>query len=245
MKVKEVADLVGISVRTLHYYDEIGLLRPSAATASGYRIYNNEAIDTLQQILLFREMGFPLDQIRTIIHDPAYNRTAALKRHRQSLIDRRRQLNQMIKTVEKTIRYTQGEISMTNEEKFQGFDFSHNPHEAEARRRWGDQTVDAANQKVDSMQKEGQRDFADRFNALYAQLAGLRHLDPASDEAQAGIGEWYALLNTMGHYSPEAFRGLGQMYVDDERFTRNIDKFGDGLALFMREAMAVFADRRS
>ena len=83
------------------------------------------------------------------------------------------------------------------------------------------------------------------MNEIYTRLAALRHTDPASNEAQAGIAEWYAYLNNMGNYSPEAFKGLGQMYVDDERFTRNIDQFGEGLALFMREAMAVFADRNS
>ncbi len=132
---------------------------------------------------------------------------------------------------------------MTNKEKFQGFDFSHNPHEAEARKRWGDETVDTAIKKVNTMAKDEQANFADRFNAIYFKLAEIRHLDPASEEAQVGIKDWYDMLNTMGSYSPEAFRGLGQMYVDDERFTKNIDKFGEGLAQFMRNAMSVFADR--
>lgn len=243
MKIKEAADLVGISVRTLHYYDEIDLLRPSQTTTAGYRIYTEEDLDELQQILLFREMGFPLNKIREIMSDPDFCRTEALKMHRQLLIDKRKQLDQMIETVDKTIKYARGEIAMTNKEKFQGFDFSHNPHEAESRKRWGDETVDAANERVNKMAQNEQKNFADKFNAIYFKLAEIRHLDPASDEAQAGIREWYDMLNKMGSYSPEAFRGLGQMYVDDERFTKNIDKFGDGLALFMRDAMAVFADR--
>lgn len=243
MKIKETADLVGISVRTLHYYDEIDLLRPSQTTTAGYRIYTEEDLDELQQILLFREMGFPLNKIREIMSDPGFYRTEALKMHRQLLIDKRKQLDQMIETVDKTIKYARGEIAMTNKEKFQGFDFSHNPHEAEARKRWGDETVDAANERVNKMAQNEQKNFADKFNAIYFKLAEIRHLDPASDEAQAGIREWYDMLNKMGSYSPEAFRGLGQMYVDDERFTKNIDKFGDGLALFMRDSMAVFADR--
>ena len=79
------------------------------------------------------------------------------------------------------------------------------------------------------------------MNRIYFNLANLRHLDPASDEAQAGIGEWFDFLNKMGNYSLEAFAGLGQMYVDDERFTKNIDQFGEGLAVFMRDAMGVYA----
>lgn len=243
MKIKETANLVGISVRTLHYYDEIDLLRPSQTSPAGYRIYTEEDLDKLQQIMLFREMGLPLSKIRDILRDPSYSPTEALQMHRRQLLKKRQQLDEMIMTVEKTIKYAKGEIAMTNKEKFQGFDFSHNPHEAEARQRWGDKIVEETNNKVNTMAKDEKDNFAVRFNAIYFKLAEIRHLDPASEEAQICIKEWYDMLNTMGSYSPEAFRGLGQMYVDDERFTKNIDKFGDGLALFMRDAMAVFADR--
>jgi len=243
MKVNEVAGLTGISVRTLHYYDEIGLLRPNQTTPAGYRIYNEDNLDTLQQILLFREMGLPLGKIKEILSDPSYDRKKALHMHRQHLLEKRGRIDQMIDTIDKSIKHAQGEITMTNKEKFQGFDFSSNPYEDEARKRWGDQAVDDANKLVDSMDKNQRRDFADQINTIYANLAAIRHLDPASEEAQAGIREWYDLLNAMGNYSPEVFRGLGQMYVDDERFTRNIDKFGDGLSAFMCRAMACFADR--
>jgi DNA-binding transcriptional MerR regulator len=243
MKIKEVADLTGISVRTLHYYDEIGLLQPEQTTSAGYRIYKEDNLDPLQQILLFREMGLPLSKIKEILRDPAYNRTEVLQMHRQYLLEKRNRIDQMIDTVERTIRYTRGEMTMTNKEKFQGFDFSHNPHEAEARKRWGDQIVDEANRKISMLGTDERQVLSGQYNSIFHKLAAIRHLDPASDEAQAGIGEWYDLLNAMGSYSPEAFRGLGQMYVDDERFTQNIDKFGDGLARFMCYAMACFADR--
>jgi hypothetical protein len=134
---------------------------------------------------------------------------------------------------------------MTNKENFQGFDFSHNPHEAEARKRWGNQAVYSVHEKVNNMTKDERRNFENKFNGIYYKLAEIRHLEPSSDEAQSGIKEWYEFLNTMSSYSPEAFRELGQMYVDDERFKRNIDKFGTGLALFMCDAMAIFADRCS
>lgn len=127
------------------------------------------------------------------------------------------------------------------------FDFSRNPHEAEARERWGDEAVDASNRKLGSMTKEGRKALGDRMNAMYARLAGLRNGAADSEEAQAAIGEWFEFLNSgFGYtYSLEAFKGLGQMYVDDERFAKNIDKFGDGLAAFMRDAMAVYADRNA
>ena len=128
---------------------------------------------------------------------------------------------------------------MTKEERFKGFDFGSNPYEQEARNRWGDETVDKANENVAKFGEETQEEM----NRIYFNLAGLRHGDPASREAQAAIGDWYAFLNKIGDYSLEAFAGLGEMYVADERFMNNIDKFGEGLAAFMREAMQLYAKR--
>ena len=238
MKVKEVADLVGISVRTLHHYDEIGLLVPDKTTEAGYRIYSDENLETLQQILFFKELGFPLKKIREIIDSPTFEHQEALEMQRKMLIKKKSRLEKKIVTIEKTIKHSKGEIQMSNQEKFEGFDFSSNPYEEEARRRWGDKAVDEANEKAKNMTSLDQ----DKFNEIYRKLAAIRHLSPDSKEAQEAIDEWYQFLNKMGHYSPEAFKGLGQMYVDDVRFTKNIDKFGEGLSIFMRDAMAFYAD---
>lgn len=240
MKVKEVADLTGISVRTLHHYDEIGLLVPDEVTESGYRIYSSENLETLQQILFFKELGFPLKKIHEIISSPTFDRKEALELHRKMLLEKRKRLDQMIETVEKTIQHTKGELEMSQKEKFEGFDFSHNPYEEEARKLYGDKAVDEANKKAAGMTQ----DMQERFNDLYRRLADVRHTAPDSKEAQEAIGEWYILLNEFGSYSLDAFKGLGQLYIDDERFTKNIDKFGEGLAVFMRDAMAVYADTR-
>lgn len=238
MKVKEVADLVGVSVRTLHHYDEIGLLIPEETTESGYRVYSDENLETLQQILFFKELGFPLKKIKEILTSPSFDRQEALEMQRKMLLEKRCRLDKMIGTLEKTIQHSKGEIHMSNQEKFEGFDFSHNPYEQEAREKWGDKAIDEANGKAAKMSKDEQ----EKFNDIYRNLASLRHLSPASKEAQKGIKEWFVYLNKMGNYSLEAFKGLGQMYVDDVRFTKNIDQFGEGLAAFMRDAMAVYAD---
>ncbi|MEK5036732.1 MerR family transcriptional regulator [Sporosarcina sp. FSL K6-3457] len=239
MKVKEVSQLTGISVRTLHHYDDIGLLTPDELTEAGYRIYSDDSLATLQQILFFRELGFSLKRIKELLDSPAFNRQEAFEMQREMLVDKRKQLDSMIATIDKTILQGKGELVMTNEEKFKGFDFSNNPYEQEARERWGDKAVDASNQKAAKFGPE----LGEEMNRIYFKLAEIRHLDPASDEAQAGIGEWFVLLNKMGDYSLEAFAGLGQMYVADERFTRNIDKFGEGLARWMCGAMGVFAEQ--
>ncbi|WP_338788393.1 MerR family transcriptional regulator [Metabacillus sp. FJAT-53654] len=244
MKVKEVADLVGISVRTLHHYDEIGLLKPEQTSEAGYRLYSDENLETLQQILFFKELDFPLKKIKEIINRPSFDRKEALNFHRKILVERRLRIDKMISTIDMTIEHMKGTIEMTNKEKFEGFDFSHNPYEQEARERWGDEAVDKSNANLASMTKEEQKAMQEEMNAIYRSLASLRHTLPESDEAQAAIQKWYIFLNSnIGiHYSLEAFKGLGEMYVEDERFTESIDQFGEGLAQFMRDAMAYYAD---
>lgn len=238
MKIKEVADLVGISVRTLHYYNDIELLIPDQITDAGYRIYSDENIETLQQILFFKELGFPLKKIKEILDSPNFEQNEALNLHYKMLLDKRKRLNKMIKTVEKTIQHSKGEIQMSNKEKFEGFDFSHNPYEQEARNKWGDKTVDRANEMVKDMTNIDEK----KFNDIYRNLAIIRHLAPDSKEAQNAIKIWYQFLNELGNYSLPAFKKLGEMYVLDSRFTKNIDQFGEGLAVFMCDAMAVYAD---
>ncbi|GBG11624.1 MerR family transcriptional regulator [Paenibacillus agaridevorans] len=245
MKVKEVADLTGISVRTLHHYDEIGLLVPDGTTEAGYRDYSERNLELLQQILFFRELGFTLKKIKEIVTSKSFDRLEALERHRERLNEKRSQLEQLLRTVEQTIRHAKGEVTMTNEEKFKGFDFGSNPYEQEARERWGDKAVDESNAKMEKLKQDGKMQaFQDEMNELYRKLAAVRHDDPSSEASQEAIGQWFTLLNQMGSYSLEAFKGLGQIYVDDARFTRNIDQFGEGLALFMRDAMAYYSDSR-
>lgn len=244
MKVKEVAELVGISVRTLHYYDKIGLLKPSETTEAGYRLYTQENIEMLQQILFFRALDFPLKDIKKIIHNPSFDRKKALELQRKMLLEKRERYDQMIETIEKTIKNMMGEMEMTNEDRFKGINFKHNPYEDEARKLWGDESVDKANANLNKLSDEEQKALAEKWDKIFTKLASLRDKDPQSDEAQAGIKEWYEFLSSNFHqYSLEVFAGLGEMYVQDERFTKSIDKYGEGLAQFMSEAMKVFAEK--
>jgi len=245
LKVKEVAALTGISVRALHYYDEIGLLKPEKKTEAGYRIYSDKDLDTLQQILFFRELDIPLKKIKKIVSSSSFDRKEALKLHRSMLLEKRRRLDKIINTIDKTIQYAEGKIIMTNKEKFAGFDFSHNPYDKEARERFGDKAVNDTNAAINNMSDRKKKEFEDTFNAIYRELAAIRHEPPESDIAQAKIKVWYDFLNKIGDYSPEAFKGLGELYVADQRFTENIDQFGEGLTIFLRDAMAAFADRQN
>lgn len=240
MKVKAVAALTGVTVRTLHHYDDIGLLKPAIVTDAGYRLYSDDNISTLQQILFFRELGFPLKRIQQILQDPTFNRLEALELQLDMLRAKRKQLDIMMETIQQTIKSEKEGMTMTNEEKFQGFKFSMNPYEEEARKRWGDQAVDDTNKTVQQFGKQIEK----QMNEVYFELAELRHTDPTSAVAQEAIQKWYLLLNKMGTYSLDAFAGLGEMYIADERFTKSIDQFGEGLAQFMRDAMQEFAKQR-
>lgn len=243
MHVKEVSKLAGVSIRTLHHYDEIGLLSPEKTSTSGYRIYSETDLERLQQILFFKELGFTLKKIKEIMNSSSYKQEEALEIQRGMLLDKKKRIEKMIQTIDKTIQNKKGEIQMTDKEKFEGFDFSYNPYEKEARERWGDDVVDASNAKIKKLSKYEKESLEKEFNDIYRRLAEVRHESPNSDIAQERIGLWYDYLNKIGNYSLQAFKGLGQMYIDDERFTQNIDKFGEGLAKFMRDAMAVYAER--
>lgn len=241
MKVKEVAELVGISVRTLHHYDQIGLLTPKEITDSGYRLYSEENLETLQQILFFKELGFTLKEIKNIINSPSFNRQEALSLQRKMLIEKRNRVDKMIETIDKTIKHMEGEIQMTKEERFEGIHFGENQFEEEARRRWGNKPVDEMNEKLKGMSINEQNSLSERWDMIFNKLACLREQSPESQEVQATIKEWYNFLNNnFSKYSLDAFYGLGQLYINDERFTKNIDQYGEGVAKLMGEAMKVF-----
>src|SRR5699024_10328364 len=223
MRTKELADIAGISVRTLHYYDTIGLLSPEIDRENGYRNYSDQDVSTLQQILFFRQLNFKLTQIKDILNSPKYHQTKALLEQKDIILKEQTRLNNILKLIDKTIQAERREITMTNEEKFSGVDSSHNPYEQKAtakwrnekveqavREKWGDEKVEQANQ---NLKKMGAKEAEREFDEIYTQLADLRHLDPESDAAQQEIGKWYDFLNKVGEYTPEMFKNLGEMYT--------------------------------
>lgn len=234
MKIKEAAELTGVSIRTLHHYDDIGLIRPKRSGSNAYRQYTDEDLAKLQQVLFFKKLGFKLSHIKEIINQPGYSQEEALVMQKRMLQKEMARISKMMETIDLTIRNIQGEIDMTNEEKFKGIDFSQNPYEQEAKERWGADAVEATKEKI---ARKDRKSLEERFDEIYTGLADIRHLDPSSGEAQAHIEEWYVYLNEVGDYSLEMFKSLGDMYVEDERFRKNIDRYGEGLAEFMRAAM--------
>ena len=240
MTVNEVAKLAGVSVRTLHYYDEIGLLRPDGASEAGYRLYGGAAMERLQQVLFFREMGFPLSQIAAMLNAPNYNKNEALFNHRELLALKRERLDAIIALVDKALK---GEDTMSVKEfDMKKIDEAREKYAEEAKARWGG--TDAYRQSAERTAKYTKADWAEvsaQSGAIFEGFAALRGQEPASGEPQALVRRWKDFISA-GFYdcTDEILAGLGEMYVADERFTKNIDAYGEGTAAFMHDAIRAY-----
>ncbi|AZK47441.1 MerR family transcriptional regulator [Paenibacillus lentus] len=245
--VQKLARLAGVSTRTLRYYDEIDILKPARINSSGYRIYGQIEVDRLQQILFYRELGLPLEQIKAIVNSPAFDGVAALQEHREQLLDRKRQLDILISNVDKTIAMHEGRIYMTDQEKFEGFkqkmiDDNERKYGKEIREKYGDEKVDRSNDKLRAMTQE-QQEEAERLAAEVHRVLAVAYKtgDPSSQAAQQAANlhkQW--LCYYWSEYSKEAHAGLAQMYVDDERFTAYYDGQQPGTAQFLRDAIFIY-----
>ncbi|MGK7232222.1 MerR family transcriptional regulator [Streptomyces hygroscopicus] len=246
--VGQVAGFAGVTVRTLHHYDEIGLLRPGARSAAGHRRYDDADLDRLQRILFYRELGFPLEEVAVLLDDPDVDPQAHLRRQHRLLIDRIERLRKMAAAVEHAMEARKMGIKLTPEEKFEVFgDFDPDQYADEVERRWGNteaykesQRRAASYTKEDwkRIQAEGD-EITDRFVALLD--AGT---SPRS-EAAMDLAEEHRQWISRNHYQcdPELHACVGRMYVSDHRFTENIDKARPGLAAYQRDAILANADR--
>lgn len=245
--VQKLGRLAGISTRTLRYYDEIGILKPARINSSGYRIYGQGEVDRLQQILFYRELGVSLDNIKEIVTDPNFDGVTALKEHREKLLEKREQLDLLIANVDKTIALTEGRIKMTDKEKFAGFkqkmiEDNEKKYGAEIRRKYGDETVDRSNKKVEGMTQEQYQEWEKLSAEVIDTLnEAFKTGDPAGELAQKAADlhrQWLSYSWTS--YTKEAHSGLAQMYVDDERFTGYYDQEQPGTAEFLRDAILIY-----
>lgn len=249
--VQKLARMAGISSRTLRYYDEVGILKPARINSSGYRIYSKKEVDRLQQILFYRELEFGIDKIKEMINSPDFDEKTALENHKEQLLNKRKQLDQLICNVEMTIQVKEGRMTMTDKEKFEGFkkdlvDDNERKYGKEIRSKYGEDTVKASNNKFMNMSKEQYEEFErlsgevlDTFEAAF--VTG----DPAGELAQKACElhrKWLAF--TWKDYSKEAHAGLAQMYVDDERFTAYYDERKPGMAAFLRDAVFIYTKNK-
>ena len=248
MNVGEVAALAGVTVRTLHHYDRIGLLSPSGRTTSGYRQYAPADLDRLHQVLLYRELGFPLEEVAALLSgdvDPAEH----LRRQHRLLRDRLDRTQQMLAAVEKEMEAQAMGISLTPEERFEVFG-EHDPaqYEAEVSQRWGE--TDAYAQSKRRTAAYSKDDWV-RIKAEGAHLearfaAAMRDGVPPDAEPAMDLAEEHRQSITRNYYDcpPEMHAGLGRMYVEDERFTAHYEEIAPGLAQYVSTAVQANAARQ-
>ncbi|MEE8601728.1 MerR family transcriptional regulator [Euzebya tangerina] len=243
--VSDLARLAGVTVRTLHHYDEIGLLRPSARSEAGYRLYDREDLQRLQQILFWRALGFSLEEIASLLDDPEYNRVAALEDQRAALSARLDDLGLMLKAVDDALTEERGGPAVTDEAMFEAFDNAQ--YEEEVRERWGDTDAYAQSKaRQASWTEEDKRRIIQQGidHAKRMAQAKRRGVDPGSAEAMDLAEEARLGINReMYDCSKEMHVNLGEMYVADPRFTEYYDQHEPGLAEWYRDAIVANAER--
>ena len=240
MQIKEFAEFTGVSVRTLHYYDEIGLLTPAFVDEqNGYRFYDENSLLRMQEILFYRELDFPLKSISEILSSPNYDKVKALEEQKHLLMLKKERLARLISAIDGAVK---GDNVMN---AFDNSEFE--KHKAEAQEKWGKtEAYKEHKEKTKDYSKQKWNDLAEGMNCIMAAFARCRKSGNAPDSAEAQklvrslqdhITENYY------HCTMEILAGLGQMYVADARFKNNIDKHGDGTAAFICEAIGIYCGK--
>lgn len=247
--IQKLAKLAGISTRTLRYYEEIGLLAPSGRLTSGYRIYGEKEVDALQQIMFYKELGLELERVKEAVHSPDFHQLEVLKQHLAALESKRTKINRLIETVNNTILKEEGKITMTDSEKFIGFQENlirknEKQYGAEIREKYGAGTVEESNAKIMNLTKEEYTAMEDLGKDLQTSLekAVRENKEPVSDTGKQIMQmhkEW--LQYTWPSYSAQAHHGLVEMYLTDERFQNHYDNSVKGCAKFLRDAVILHA----
>ncbi|HEX4813862.1 MAG TPA: MerR family transcriptional regulator, partial [Nonomuraea sp.] len=250
LSVGQVARLAGVTVRTLHHYDEIGLLPPGERTRAGYRRYTDADLVRLQHILLYRELGFPLEEIAVILDEPAADELTHLRRQHELLTERARRLHGRIAAVERAIQARTLGLALTPAERFEIFgDFRPEDHDAEAQRRWGHSPAYAeSRRRVASYTKADWLQLKAEAAALHEDVvaaykaglpAGAEDVMDLAERHRGHISRWFYDCDHAVH------RGLGDLYVQDPRFTATFDALAPGLAGYLRQAIHANARRHT
>ena len=245
--VKQMAEISGVSARTLRFYDKRSLLKPAFLSEAGYRMYTEKEIDRLQQILLYRSMGIPLKTIKELVDRPDEKVADTLIQQKIQLEQKRQELDQLLETIDKTLRYYKGEIIMTNKEKFEAFKQEKlTENEAkygqEIREKYGEETVEASNQKWQNMSEADYQKMQATEAALTEKLSNyLTEETPSlAKEIYQLHKEWLSF--SWKSYSGEAHKGLAEMYLADERFTQYYDeKSGTGATEALVQIIQTYA----
>ncbi len=249
--VKELAELAGVTSRTVRYYDEIDLLKPARINSSGYRIYGQKEVDRLQQILFYRELEVGLENIRKIINSTSFDELEALKEHHENLLEKKEQLELLIANVNKTIAVKERGINMSDKEKFEGFKKklikdNEKKYGEEIRAKYGEDIVDKSNKKLKNMTREEYNQVTELEDEFLETLAEtFKTGDAAGELAQEAADlhrKWLSFY--WDSYSKEAHAGLAAMYVADERFKSYYDKKQPGTAEFLKDDILIYTGKK-
>jgi DNA-binding transcriptional MerR regulator len=248
--IQKLGQMAGVSTRTLRYYDEIDLLKPIRISTSGYRIYGSKEVDRLQQILFYRALGVKLDEIKEIINSPGFNTLEALHAHYRRLLERRAEIDELLKNVEKTIAAQEGGSIMTDQEKFAGFkkdmiEKNERKYGQEVREKYGDERVDQSNAKLAAMSQADYDQLTNLSNEVIDTLkAAFATGDPAGELGQKAARlhrQWLSFY--WPQYTKEAHVNLVNMYLADQRFSDYYDQHQPGLTKFLQEAVLIYAGK--
>lgn len=239
--VKEVSKLTGVSVRTLHYYDAIGLLKPAKVTGAGYRMYDDTALSRLKNILLFRELQFPLKEIKVILDSPDFNQEEAIAQQIKLLELQYKHIGELISFAREI--QTKGVKTMD----FEVFDTNEiEQYKEEVKAKWSRfEAYQEYEQKAASQSKHSYDRFADEMTSLFAEFGAMKKLPPGDKDVQEKVAALQSYINENFYTcNNEILKELGEMYVCDERFKKNIDRFGgEGTAEFVRQAISAYCDK--
>lgn len=245
---KELSNLAGVSVRTLHYYDKIGLLKPAIRTEAKYRWYGEKELLKLQQILFYKELDFSLKEIIEILNDPKFDLTQALDNHRLALLAKQENISKMLNTIEKTLLKLKENTMMKDEELYEGFSLEEmKTMQNDVSKKYGKEMLDQSENYLKQLSKEGFQALKLEQKEIFKSLFQLSNELPESDAVQSEIGRHYLNIRKFwGTYGSsktqaEQYKGLGELYVHDERFTQVDGKPQPQFANFLSKAMAYFA----
>lgn len=241
--VKRLAILAGVTVRTLHHYDQIGLLKPTRVSANGYRHYDDAALLRLQQILFYREIGLELLEIREILDQPDFDLVAALRSHREVLDERVRRLYKLIDTVDETILHLVKGKAMAKRKLFRAFDAAtQKNNERLARLEYGPDLVNESVKRWNGYTKAQQQAIMDEANTIYDDIvqmieAGKAATDP---EVQAIVARWHDNLRHFYEPTLDLLRGLGDLYTTDPRFIANLSEMHTDLPEYLKAGIGQY-----
>lgn len=243
--VKQVSELSGITVRALHHYDSIGLLKPANRSEKKYRYYNESDLLRLQQILFYRELDFTLEQTGKILDDPEFNFEHALETHREKLVLKHKHMQQLIQTVDQTLEKIKGEQVMALKDKdlYKGFDREKiDRWNKEVDEKYDPKKVAESRRNIGKMSKDQFTDVQKQGEVVTLAISDAMEQGASAPAVQALIKDHHAWIENFYTCPGEIYKGLGQLYVENPEFTEYYEKIKPGLAAFMCEAMAYYAD---